>query len=522
MNIIKSDYLIIGSGLTGLILALKISSCCNTVNLITKKNIEDSNTKLAQGGIACVMDKNDSFDLHINDTLLTGCGLCNKKIVKKFISEGPERIKELMNLGVKFTKRNELEFDLGLEGGHSRRRILHCKDFTGKELEETLIKKVKKNKNINIYENHIAIDLILDKNGTCRGSYFLDIKKNLLIACESRITVLACGGAGRVYLYTSNPETATGDGIAMAYRAGAKIANMEFVQFHPTCLYNSGYETFLISEAMRGEGGFLRLKNGTRFMQKYHSEMELAPRDIVSKAIVKELKITNDNFVYLDITHKNKSFLRKRFPNIYNKCLSYGIDISKNMIPVIPAAHFFCGGVLVDEHGATSIKNLYAAGETACSKIHGANRLASNSLLECIVYADRIFKTSKQNLNKKYKKILIKNIYKNNNFYHKNINIMSILTKLRELSWKYIGIIRSDNELKYMKNYIENLKNKTNYFLNRAPISSEKIEFRNLILISELITDCAILRKESRGTHLNLNYPFMSKYTKNTIISMNK
>ncbi|MDR3275540.1 MAG: L-aspartate oxidase [Endomicrobium sp.] len=520
---IKSDYLIVGSGIAGLSLALKASNS-GSVSLITKRKLSDSNTNKAQGGVACVTEKFDSIEQHICDTIISGAGLCNKSAVEMMVQEAPARIQELIKLGVKFTKKDysDSEFELGLEGGHSNRRILHAGDITGNEIEKVLIENIKKS-NVIVYEEHTSVDLILDNINRCRGAYVLKNKSGAGEVFESKVTVLACGGAGKTYLYTSNPDVATGDGIAMAYRAGADIANMEFVQFHPTCLYNDRVKSFLISEAVRGEGGVLRLQNGQTFMSKYHLAKELAPRDVVARAIDEELKASGENFVYLDITEKGKDFLVKRFPNIYAVCLEFGIDMSKDMIPVVPAAHFFCGGVAIDENGRTSIKNLYAAGETACSGVHGANRLASNSLLEGIVYAERVYKDSLQFLKEEYsqtstiqsiaqRKSLVDEIYV---FVHK-------WEEIRRLTWNYLGISRSNEILLKAQKKIGILKKEIECYFNKTPFERDIIELRNIVFIAEMIVHSAINRKESRGLHFNIDYPFMLTDAKDTVININK
>ncbi|MDR3071001.1 MAG: L-aspartate oxidase [Endomicrobium sp.] len=520
---IKSDYLVIGSGIAGLSLALKASKN-GSVSLVTKRKISDSATEKAQGGIACVINKNDSFKKHICDTIISGAGLCNEKMVEQLVVEAPERIKELISLGVKFTKKScfDLEFDLGLEGGHSRRRILHFGDITGNEIEKILKKNIEKHKNITVYEDHSAIDLVLDDEEVCRGACFLNNKNNDIRIFEANIIILACGGAGKAYLYTSNPDVATGDGIAMAYRAGASIANMEFVQFHPTCLYNNKARSFLISEAVRGEGGILRLKDGSSFMGKYHFQKELAPRDIVARAIDNELKIRDENFVYLDITVKPKDFLIERFPNIYAKCLEYGIDISKDMIPVIPAAHFFCGGVVVDENGRTNVKNLYAVGETACSGVHGANRLASNSLLEGVVYAERVYKDSLQFLGKKSHATRF-NLTTRNTKRSKDTPDTVFMQKwqeVRRLTWNCLGISRSNAKLLEAKKKIAILKKEIDSYFDTASLTVDIIELRNISCITELVTRSALLRKESRGSHFNIDYPFTLPDAKDTVVNI--
>jgi L-aspartate oxidase len=519
---IRSDYLIVGSGIAGLSLALKASKN-SRVSLVTKKKLFDSATGKAQGGIACVTDESDSFEAHVRDTVVSGAGLCNEKMVEKMVVEGPERIRELISLGVEFTKKknSDSEFELALEGGHGKRRILHSGDITGNEIERVLIKNIEKNKNITVYKYHTAIDLILDKDRICRGVYVFDNENNNTEIFEAKVTVLTCGGAGKTYLYTSNPDVATGDAVAMAYRAGANIANMEFVQFHPTCLYNIAAKSFLISETVRGEGAVLKLRDGGSFVEKYSPQKELAPRDIVARAIDSELKSRGEKFVYLDITAKNKAFLAKRFPNIYAKCLEYGIDISKDMIPVVPAAHFFCGGVMIDENGRTSIENLYAAGETACSGVHGANRLASNSLLEGVVYADRVYKDSLQFLEKEYSEVDAKPIDNTKSPVNKSAAfVRKKEEEVRRLTWDYLGISRSNERLLKAKKKIDILKVEIDQYFKEAPFTVDEIELRNMIFIAEMIVRSAIQRKESRGLHFNTDYPFLLPVAKDTVINI--
>ena len=396
---IETDFLVIGSGIGGLSFALQASELGEVV-IVTKKEDSESNTNYAQGGIASVLAKDDSFELHLEDTLKGGAGLCNPEVVKKVVEAGPGCIEELVEIGVRFSKKRgkEEEFDLGLEGGHSKNRVAHAADLTGKEVENSLLGAVKAKKNVKILEDHIAIDLITqhhlkgyqrkpEERIKCWGAYVLDKDKNQVATCLAKVTLLASGGAGKVYVHTTNPSIATGDGLAMAYRGGAEVANLEFIQFHPTALYHQMGKSFLISEAVRGEGGILRLKSGEAFMERYHPRKELAPRDVVARAIDYELKKRGDSCVYLDVTHLDQKFIKLRFPNIYGKCLSLGLDITKDWIPVVPAAHYICGGVVTDSEGRTGIENLYACGEVACTGMHGANRLASNSLLEAVAFA---------------------------------------------------------------------------------------------------------------------------------------
>jgi L-aspartate oxidase len=405
---IQTDILVIGSGIAGLSLAIQAATL-GSVAVVTKKEAIESNTNYAQGGVAAVMDPQDSFEAHVQDTIVAGAGLCREDVVQFVVREGPDRIAELVRWGVAFTKSTECVegefYDLGKEGGHSRRRVLHATDFTGREIERALYEKARSSENIQIFENFIAIDLILkskllgqraSSSDRCLGAYVYDINGQEIHTFRARFVVLSTGGAGKVYTVTTNPDIATGDGIAMAYRAGARIANMEFMQFHPTCLYHPEVKSFLISEAVRGEGAILRLKSGEPFMERYHPLKDLAPRDIVARAIDNELKKTGDECVYLDMTHRKADFIRNRFPNIYGQCLALGLDITVTPIPVAPAAHYLCGGVAGDHEGRTNIDGLFACGEVSCTGFHGANRLASNSLLEGAVFAYRTYRTLKE------------------------------------------------------------------------------------------------------------------------------
>ena len=519
----KVDYLVIGSGIAGLSFALHAATT-GSVAIVTKKEKMEASTNYAQGGIASVFDLEDSFDLHIKDTLQSGDGLCNAEIVEMVVQDGPDRIRELISLGVNFTRRQgeTQELELGMEGGHSRRRIVHTKDRTGMEVERALLMKVEENENITIFEDHMAIDLItrskLIKRGivtsetkeSCWGAYVLDVKNERVVTFLSRVTVLASGGVGKIYLYTSNPDIASGDGIAMGYRAGVKVANMEFVQFHPTCLYHPLAKNFLISEAVRGEGGILLNRKGERFMEKYHPLKDLAFRDIVARSIDLELKKSGDEFVYLDISHKSSEFVKDRFPNIYETCLQYQIDITKEAIPVVPAAHYMCGGLLTNKNGRTNISNLYAIGEVSCTGIHGANRLASNSLLEALVFAKRAAVRSSEDLVINRDDPLSEAPVWDTGSARDSEEMVVVShnwDEIRRLMWNYVGIVRTNKRLARAKVRIENIQTEIKEYYWDFIVTRDLLELRNLALVGELIIGCASMRKESRGLHYNLDYP---------------
>ena len=519
---IKTDFLVIGSGIGGLSFALKACELGDVV-IVTKKEDSESNTNYAQGGIASVLAKDDSFELHVEDTLRAGDGLCDPEVVRRVVEVGPGCIEELIQVGVQFTRKRgkEDEFDLGLEGGHSKNRVVHAADLTGREVENSLLSAVKAKKNVKILEDHIAVDLITQhhlkdyqrKPGEkikCWGAYVLDKEKNLVLTCLSKFTLLATGGAGRVYVHTTNPSIATGDGLAMAYRAGAEVANLEFIQFHPTALYHDKANSFLISEAVRGEGGILRLKSGETFMEKYHPRKELAPRDVVARAIDHELKKRGESCVYLDITHLDQKFIKLRFPNIYGKCLSLGLDITKDPIPVVPAAHYICGGVATDLEGRTKIENLYACGEVTGTGMHGANRLASNSLLEAVAFAHFSAKSAKAKFSsmKDFSFPPIPSWSLEGVFDQQEWVIISHNRDwIQKFMWDYVGIVRSNRRLEQARRRISILLDEITEFYKVNPVTYDVIELRNIATVAKLIIECALARKESRGLHYNIDYP---------------
>lgn len=523
MNTRRCDVLIIGSGLAGLALALKMSSSGKVV-VLSKEKAPDSNTDMAQGGIAAVMSSEDSFESHIEDTLTAGAGLCKRQVVENFVNQAPDRIQDLLNWGVHFDLRRgasteENSIDLTREGGHSFRRILHFEDQTGHELHRTLLKRVRENSNIELLEQHFAIDLIINKQvdtydmspTRCVGAYSLNKVNGEVEAFLGKHTVLATGGAGKVYLYTSNWSGATGDGIAMAYRAGARIANLEFMQFHPTCLFHPESRNFLISEALRGEGGELINAQGEAFMKKYHPLGSLAPRDIVARSIDAEMKKSGAACVYLNMTHLEPEFLRKRFPAIYQKCLEYGIDLTQTPIPVVPAAHYLCGGILTDMNGRTDIPGLFAIGENACTGLHGANRLASNSLLECLCMAANASEIIKAEAEQ------IPICQKNPKDWHypkesnddEMIVISHMWEEIRRLMWNYVGIVRSNKRLQRAQHRLKNILAEVREYYSHFQIHSDILELRNIAIVADLSVECALKRKESRGIHYNLDYPFV-------------
>lgn len=512
------DILIIGSGLAGLTLALKVAET-KSVCIVSKRAIIDSASNWAQGGIAAVLNSEDSIEAHIEDTLIAGAGLCDKEVTRMVAENGKGAIEWLINQGVKFTRETDNSgYHLTREGGHSQRRIFHVADATGHAVQKTLTERIREHKNITILENHIAVDLITTKKlnkdvlsnksteNQCLGAYVQDNNTGKVITIAAQHTALATGGAGKVYLYTTNPDVSTGDGIAMAWRAGCRVANMEFIQFHPTCLFHPHAKSFLISEAVRGEGGLLKLQDGTRFMLEHDARAELAPRDIVARAIDFEMKKRGLECVYLDIAHKPAEFITEHFPTIYKRCLELGIDITKEPIPVVPAAHYTCGGIMTDHKGKTDINNLYAIGETACTGLHGANRLASNSLLECLVFSQTAaaqMLEAPEIINKKLPEWDESRVTDAD----EEVLITHTWNELRRFMWNYVGIVRTNKRLSRALHRIYMLRDEVDEFYSNFRISNNLIELRNLLQVAELIVLSAIERHESRGLHYSKDYP---------------
>ncbi|MDE0308818.1 MAG: L-aspartate oxidase [Acidiferrobacterales bacterium] len=529
------DVVIVGSGLSGLTVALKCANAGLTVAIVTKESVIESSSYYAQGGIAAVWDIDDSFESHINDTLNAGAGLCDSSVVEFVVSKGPESINWLIENGVIFSRRGQDssqpdEFHLTQEGGHSARRIIHAEDATGQRVESTLESRIRSHRKIDIFEQYIGIELITKSRlsdageDRCLGLYALNIATEEVVTFASNAVVLATGGASKTYLYTSNPDTSTGDGIAMAWRAGCRISNMEFVQFHPTCLYHPHAKSFLISEAVRGEGGKLILPDSSEFMHKYDKRGELAPRDIVARAIDHEMKLGGHDCVLLDITMKPEKFLRSHFPNIYEKCLHFGIDISKDPVPVVPAAHYSCGGVIVNQSGQTDLAGLYCVGESACTGLHGANRLASNSLLECIVFADSAFEDIRINATgREIPQLQIPQWDESRVTDPDELVVVSHnWDELRRFMWDYVGIVRTQKRLERALRRVDLLSDEVRDFYSQFRVNRDLIELRNLVLVSELTVRCALARHESRGLHFVLDYPGLDPAgAKNTVLTPN-
>ena len=522
MMSLTCDFLVIGSGVAGLTFALDAAERGQVI-VVTKRTREESNTNYAQGGIAAVLDNADSFEAHVNDTIVAGAGLNHRRAVELTVKDAPDRIRVLREAGAKFdlsiSSGHEDEssptlpksdLDLHLEGGHSARRIVHAGDMTGREVERTLVAAIARHANIRVLEEHMAVDLITlaDYGGpeTCAGAYVLDVEQGKVVTVLARSTILATGGAGKVYLYTTNPDVATGDGIAMAFRAGAEVANMEFYQFHPTCLFHSKAKDFLISEALRGEGAILRRLDGTPFMKEYDARLELAPRDIVARAIDHEMKRSGAEHVFLDISHKNAHFTQEHFPGIYAKCMEYGIDITKQPIPVVPAAHYLCGGISTDLEGRTTIPGLWAIGECAHTGLHGANRLASNSLLEGMVFGHRAAVAQEIDRSKDWPDVPDWDVGEAVPS-DEAVVITQNWDELRRLMWNYVGIVRSDKRLKRAARRITMLQEEIAEYYWKYFVTRDLLELRNIATVAQLIVECANVRHESRGLHFTLDWP---------------
>ena len=523
----KYDVLILGSGTAGQSLALRLADTLR-VALVTKRSLADSASAWAQGGIAAVLDTSDSIAAHIQDTFTAGADLCDPTATRFVVEHGKAAIEWLIGRGVPFTREDEstIGYHLTREGGHSHRRIIHAADATGAAVQATLSEQVRAHPNIEILENHIAVDLVLGEkiglpNEGCLGAYVLDIANDRVVTIGARSTVLATGGAGKVYLYTTNPDVATGDGIAMAWRAGCRVANMEFIQFHPTCLYHPQAKSFLISEAVRGEGGLLKLPDGTRFMPEHDPRAELAPRDVVARAIDFEMKKHGLDCVFLDISHKPADWLRGHFPNIHARCLELGIDITREGIPVVPAAHYTCGGIVTDLAARTDVAGLYSVGESACTGLHGANRLASNSLLECLVFGEAAAKDILSQPTRNLPRLPDWDESRVTDA-DEEVVISHNWAELRRFMWDYVGIVRTNKRLQRAQHRIRLLTREINEFYSNFRVSNDLIELRNLVTTADLIVRCALRRKESRGLHFSRDFPDMQPKPHNTILRPSK
>jgi L-aspartate oxidase len=506
----ETDFLVIGSGIAGLYYALHVAEH-GRVTIVTKLDPAESSTQYAQGGIATVLGEEDSFDSHIQDTTRVGAGLCNEEIVRLTVEEGPRHIRRLMQLGVEFTRQQgDAGLDLGREGGHTHRRVVHADDLTGQELERVLLAAVTRHPNVRLLDHHMAVDLLTTAayglDNACFGAYVLEQPTGRILTVLARCVFLASGGAGKVYLYTSNPDVATGDGLAMAYRAGAAVANMEFYQFHPTVLYHPHAKSFLISEALRGEGGILRLADGTDFMKDVHELGSLAPRDVVARTIDFQLKKRGDDCVFLDMTALPDGLAERRFPNIFEKCLALGIDMRRTPIPVVPAAHYCCGGVLVDPHGRTTLRNLSAAGEVACTGLHGACRLASNSLLEALVFAARAAEADLEAAPARPSQVQPWQRGKATDS-DEAVVVSQNWDELRRFMWNYVGIVRSDKRLDRARRRIELIREEIREYYWNFLVTSDLLELRNIAIVAHLIIESARRRKESRGLHYTIDHP---------------
>lgn len=521
----RFDFLVIGGGIAGLTYALKVAER-GTVGVLFKKDLAASSTLWAQGGIAAVTQPDDALDLHVQDTLISGAGLCKREIVELVVREGPPRVRELIDLGASFDREGDGDFHLNREGGHSRRRIFHAGDATGSEIQRVLLQAVQAQANIELFHYTNAIDLITTHKlgvGSAHpnkvlGAYVLTQSGEIQPFLADKVLV-ATGGAGKIYLYTSNPDVATGDGIAMCYRAGARVANMEFFQFHPTCLYHPQAKSFLITEAMRGEGARLVRSNGEPFMLKYHELAELAPRDIVARAIDYEMKTHGDDYVLLDITHRDAGFIKDHFPTIYRRCLSFGFDITTTPLPVVPAAHYLCGGVMSDEHGGTDIVDLYVAGECACTGLHGANRLASNSLLEGVVFGHRAANHSLEN-HRTHEINIVPPAWDPGDAVDSDeqVVITQNWDEVRRTMWNYVGIVRTTKRLERALHRMELMHREIQEYYARSTVTSDLLELRNLCLVAELVIRSALARRESRGLHYTLDHKYTRSITADTVL----
>ena len=517
------DVLVIGSGAAGMSIALQLASNYR-VALLSKDVLQTGSTRYAQGGIASVFDANDSIDAHAEDTRIAGAGLCHDHTVQQVVENGPASINWLIDQGVEFSRDSNGEYHLGQEGGHSHRRIIHAADATGKAISETLAERVLEKANIEVFSQHVVVDLTTQADANsrvlrCNGAYVLDVETSEVCLFQARTVVLATGGASKAYLYTSNPDGASGDGIAVAWRRGCRVANMEFAQFHPTCLFHPSAKSFLVSEALRGEGAHLLRPDGHRFMPEFHPDAELAPRDIVARAIDHEMKRLGADCVYLDISHRSTEFIESHFPTVRSQCLEFGIDIAKEPIPVVPAAHYTCGGIVTDQHGRTDLKNLYAIGECAFTGLHGANRLASNSLLECIVFAH----AAAAEINREIDAIPEPSFTKpwdasQVTYSDEDVVISHNWDELRRFMWDYVGIVRTRKRLERAEHRIRLLKREIQEYYRNYQISRDLLELRNLATVADLIIRSALLRKESRGLHYTLDYPDLSPVAKDTIL----
>jgi L-aspartate oxidase len=517
----QHDVLIIGSGAAGLSLALRLPGSMR-IAILSKGELTQGSTYWAQGGMAAVLDKDDTIESHVEDTLAAGVGLCQREVVEFVVSRGAEVVEWLVSQGVEFDRREtpkHSEYHLTMEGGHSHRRVIHAADATGKAISEVLVERSLQQDNVEIFADRVAVDLVV-ADGRCQGAYVMERKSGQVDLFNARFVVLATGGASKAYLYTSNPDGASGDGIAMAWRAGCRVANLEFNQFHPTCLYHPRAKSFLITEALRGEGGHLLLPDGTRFMEKFDSRGELAPRDVVARAIDHEMKRTGSDCVYLDISHQPARFLQSHFPTVHRRCLDFGIDITREPIPVVPAAHYTCGGVMVDMHGQTDVEQLYAIGETTCTGLHGANRMASNSLLECLVYAGAAARDIESRLADAPEPVPVADWDESQvTDSDEDVVISHNWDELRRFMWDYVGIVRTNKRLQRALHRVELLQEEIVEYYSNYKVSNDLLELRNLAAVAELMIRCAIARQESRGLHYTLDYPGLAPGAVDTVLT---